>query len=62
MREVGLSEVVWLLWGRFTSSAEGDTKVEVTMKKMSSRKMTSVIDAMLNIDIDSCCRFNAISL
>jgi hypothetical protein len=33
-----------------TSSAEGKTNVEVTIKKMSSRKMTSVMDAMLNID------------
>ena len=30
------------------------------MKKMSSRKITSVIDAMLNIDKDLCCLFNAI--
>ncbi len=42
MREVGLSEVVWLLWGRFTSSAEGDTKVEVTMNNNKTFEATVV--------------------
>jgi hypothetical protein len=60
MRVVGLIAVCWLLCGRFTSIAEGKTNVEVTMKKMSSKKMTSVIDAMLNIDRVLCCLFSAI--
>jgi hypothetical protein len=50
MRVVGLSVVVWLLCGKFTSRADGDTNVEVTMKKISRRNITSVIDAILNID------------
>ena len=40
--------------GRFTSRAEGKTKVEVTIKKISSRNMTSVIDAILNTVSISC--------
>ena len=60
MRVVGLMAVCSLLCGKFTSTAEGNTNVDVTRKKMSSKKMTSVIDAMLNIDRVSCCRFSAI--
>ena len=60
MRVEGLIDVCSLLCGRFTSSAEGKTNVDVTRKKMSSRKMTSVIDAMLNIDRVLCCLLSAI--
>ena len=60
MRVVGLRAVCCPLWGRLTSMADGKTKVEVTIKKMSSKKMTSVIDAMLNIDRVLCCLFSAI--
>ena len=35
-----------VLWGKESSSPVGKTNVEVTMKNMSSRKMTSVIDAI----------------
>ena len=62
MRVDGLMAVCSLLCGRFTSSADGKTNVEVTMKKISSRKMTSVIDAMLNIDRVLCCLLSAIVL
>jgi hypothetical protein len=41
-----LSEVVAELSGRFTSRALGKTNVLVTIKNMSSRKITSVIEAM----------------
>ena len=41
------------LCGRFTSSAVGNTNVLVTMKKMSSRKMTSVIEAIDNSEVMS---------
>ena len=37
--------------GRLTLIAFGTTSVLTTIKKISSRKMTSVIDAMLNTDI-----------
>ena len=55
MRVDGLMAVCSLLCGRLTSNADGKTNVEVTMKKISSRKMTSVIEAMLNIDRVLCC-------
>ena len=37
----------------------GKTIVEVIIKKMSNRKMTSVIDAMLNVASILCLRFSA---
>ncbi len=49
------------LCGRFISRAVGNTNVLVTMKKMSRRNMTSVMEAMENIDVMSYCRFSAIS-
>ena len=43
---IGFSEVCSLLCGRLTSMAAGKIRVDVTMKKMSRRNMTSVIDDM----------------
>ena len=48
MRVEGLMAVCCPLCGRFTYMALGKTNVEVTIKKMSSRKITSVIDAIEN--------------
>lgn len=42
----GFVEVCSLLWGRLTSMAAGNMIVDVTMKKMSRRNITSVIDDM----------------
>ena len=42
--------------------AEGDTIVLVIMKKMSSRKMMSVMDDMLNVGVTLVLRCNAIVL
>ena len=44
--------------GRFTSSPVGNTKVDVTMKKMSNRKITSVIDAIEKLSIILFCCLN----
>ncbi len=40
--------VLALLVGRFTGNPEGVTKEAVSMKKMSKRKIKSVMEAMLN--------------
>jgi hypothetical protein len=45
----GLSVVCSLVCGRFTSIAAGKISVEVTMKKISRRNITSVIDDMENV-------------
>lgn len=44
----GLAEVCCLLCGNNILMALGCTTVEVIIKKMSNKKMTSVIDDMLN--------------
>lgn len=44
----GFADVWFLLCGKTSFSALGCTSVEVSMKKMRSRKMMSVIDDMLN--------------
>ena len=49
-----------MLWGRLTSRAVGKTNVDVTMKNMSNRKMTSVIDAIENVAVMLCDRLRAI--
>ena len=46
--------------GRDTRSALGTMSVLVTMKKMSSRKITSVIEAMLKTSVTLVLRFRLI--
>jgi hypothetical protein len=48
-RVSGLADVCCFPCGRSTFIAFGDTTVDVIIKNISSRKMTSVIDAMLKL-------------
>lgn len=50
---LGFSAVCMVLCGRFTSRAVGNTNVLVIIKKMSSRKIISVIEAIENVAIMS---------
>ena len=61
-RVSGLAAVCFLAWGSVTLMAFGMTTVEVTIKKMSSRNMTSVIEAMLNDSLTFVLLLSAISL
>ena len=56
----GFAEVCCFPCGRSTLMALGDTMVDVIMKKMSNRKMMSVIEAMLNVAAMWVFRFSAI--
>ena len=56
----GLAEVCCLPCGNNTLIALGDTTVEVIIKKISNRNMTSVIDAILKLGDIFARRFNAI--
>ena len=44
MRAIGCVWVLSFPWGRFTFIAFGTTMVDVSIKKINSRKMMSVID------------------
>ena len=59
-RVSGLAEVCCLLCGSKILMALGCTTVDVIMKKISSKKMTSVIDDMLNAASALVCLFRAI--
>lgn len=54
MRVEGLRALCSVLCGRLTSRPVGNTKVEVTIKKMSRRNITSVIEAIETADIMEC--------
>lgn len=54
MRVEGLRALCSVLCGRLTSRPVGNTKVEVTIKKMSRRNITSVIEAIEKADIMEC--------
>ncbi len=55
----GFAAVCFCACGKVTLMALGITTVEVTIKKMSSRKMTSVIEAMLKFSDTLVLLFNA---
>ena len=58
---MGLAAVCFCACGKVSLIAFGTTTVEVTMKKISSRKMTSVIEAMLKASLTLVFRFSAMT-
>ena len=61
-RASGLAEVCCLLCGYNTFMALGNTTVDVTIKNISNRNITSVIEAILNVAAILFLLFNAILL
>ena len=59
-RVSGLAAVCFFACGNVTLMAFGMTTVEVTIKKINSRNMTSVMDAMLKASFTFVLRFSAI--
>ena len=57
----GFSGVCSTPSGRSISMAVGNTKVLVTKKKTSRRKITSVMEAIEKVAIMSCCRLSAMA-